>query len=80
MCNVDHLGKSTSSNSRLFIYCRLRVYPASYAFREDIEKGDKILLPASALNELYPLMNSKNRDPMIFCIKNGGRITYCGVL
>ena len=58
----------------------MRAYPASFAFREDIEKGDKILLPSSALNELYPLISSKNKDPMIFCLKNGSKMTYCGVL
>lgn len=58
----------------------MRVYPASFAFREDIEKGDKILLPSSALNELYHLISSKNKDPMIFCLKNGSKMTYCGVL
>ena len=56
------------------------MYPASFAFREDIEKGDKILLPSSALNDLYQLMSSKNKDPMVFCLKNGNRMTYCGVL
>ena len=60
---------------------RLRVYPASFAFREDIEIGDKILLPQSALNQLYPLMS---RGPLIFCITNLGLLspkrTYCGVL
>ena len=56
------------------------MYPSSFAFRDDIEKGDKILLPSSALNELYPLLNSRNKDPLIFCLKNGGRMTYCGVL
>jgi ubiquitin fusion degradation protein 1 len=56
------------------------VYPASFADRQDINKGDKILLPASALNELYFMMSSRNKDPMIFCIKNGSKMTYCGVL
>ena len=59
---------------------RLRVYPASFAFREDIEKGDKILLPSSSLNELYPLLSSKNKDPLVFCLKNSSKMTYCGVL
>lgn len=38
------------------------------------------MLPSSALNELYPLLNSRNKDPLIFCLKNGNRMTYCGVL
>lgn len=58
----------------------LRAYPSSFADRQDIDKGDKILLPSSALNELYPLISSKNKDPMIFCLKHGSRLTYCGVL
>jgi hypothetical protein len=65
---------------RISFFRELRVYPASFAFREDIEKGDKILLPASALNELYPLLHSKNKDPLVFCLKNGSKMTYCGVL
>lgn len=58
------------------------MYPAAYASREDIEKGDKILLPSSALQELYPMMTSKNKDPLIFCLKNNNnnKLTYCGVL
>lgn len=65
-------------------YLRLRVYPASFAFREDIENGDKILLPASALNELAHLMSRSNKDPMVFCLTNinlmSPKRTYCGVL
>ena len=63
---------------------RLRVYPASFAFREDIENGDKILLPASALNELAHFMGRGNKDPMIFCLTNLNLMTpkrtYVGVL
>lgn len=62
----------------------MRVYPASFAFREDIEMGDKILLPASALNELAQFMGRSNKDPMIFCLTNmnlmSPKRTYCGVL
>jgi hypothetical protein len=25
-------------------------------------------------------MTGKSKDPMCFCLKNGNRITYCGVL
>lgn len=67
----------------MWVRCRLRVYPSNFCSREDIDKGDKILLPASALNELYQLMSSRsNRSPLIFCLKNSveGKLTYCGVL
>lgn len=83
--NVQRINRPQQINyfkEYIYIETRLRVYPASFAFREDIEKGDKILLPSSALNELYPLLSSKNKDPMTFCIKNAVnvRLTYCGVL
>lgn len=60
----------------------MRIYPSYFCNREDIDKGDKILLPSSALNELYQLISSRNKNPMIFCLKNshGGKLTYCGVL
>lgn len=60
----------------------LRIYPSFFCEREDIDKGDKILLPASALNQLYHMISGRNKSPMIFCIKNpiNGKLTYCGVL
>lgn len=60
----------------------MRVYPSYFVGREDIDKGDKILLPSTALNELYHLISGRNKAPMVFCLQNplGGRTTYCGVL
>ena len=74
-CPTSHLLQRVA-----LLLLRLRVYPASFAFREDIEKGDKIILPSSALNELYHYMSSRNKDPFVFCLKNGSKLTYCGVL
>lgn len=79
--NLQHFSqRNQQTATNVSFFRQLRVYPASFAFREDIEKGDKILLPSSALQELFPLLNSKTKDPMIFCLKNGAKITYCGVL
>lgn len=73
--------QSNTKDSKTIIKNRLRVYPASFAFREDIEIGDKILLPQSALNELYPLMS---KGPLIFCLANlnlmNAKRTFVGVL
>lgn len=78
----NNKGARLISNSTINIIFRLRIYPSFFCEREDIDKGDKILLPASALNQLYHMISGRNKSPMIFCIKNpiNGKLTYCGVL
>ena len=75
--------KSSNLLSIVYIHLlRLRIYPSHFCGREDIDKGDKILLPASALNQLYHMISGRNKSPMIFCLQNSliGKLTYCGVL
>ncbi|EER19967.1 conserved hypothetical protein [Perkinsus marinus ATCC 50983] len=54
-------------------------YPVSFLGREELEKGNKILLPQSALDQLARLNVSY---PMLFQISNlkEPRTTHCGVL
>ncbi|KAL8057381.1 hypothetical protein ABFS82_04G180600 [Erythranthe guttata] len=55
-----------------------RCYPASF-IKDDLERGDKVIMPASALDRLAKL----NIDyPMLFEISNprASKVTHCGVL
>ncbi|CAD7935305.1 unnamed protein product [Amoebophrya sp. A120] len=54
-----------------------RCYPVSFAGREDLESGNKIILPSSALDNLARLNISY---PMLFEASNGNtHRTHCGV-
>mmetsp|Transcript_39694 Transcript_39694/g.86538 ORF Transcript_39694/g.86538 Transcript_39694/m.86538 type:complete len:328 (+) Transcript_39694:97-1080(+) len=55
-----------------------QAFPVSFIGKEDLEKGNKIILPASALDHLARLNISY---PMLFEISNPstGRRTHCGV-
>jgi ubiquitin fusion degradation protein 1 len=54
-----------------------RCYSAAFKQRDDINKGGKIILPASALEQLASL---KIQYPMMFEIFNDNKKTHCGVL
>ncbi|KAH1219149.1 Ubiquitin recognition factor in ER-associated degradation protein 1 [Glycine max] len=56
-----------------------RCYPVSFIEKPDLEKGDKIIMPPSALDRLASL---HIEYPMLFQIKNPSaeRVTHCGVL
>ncbi|XP_027343500.1 ubiquitin recognition factor in ER-associated degradation protein 1-like [Abrus precatorius] len=56
-----------------------RCYPVSFIEKSDLEKGDKIIMPPSALDRLASL---HIEYPMLFQIRNpsAGRVTHCGVL
>ncbi|WCJ40889.1 ubiquitin fusion degradation 1 [Euphorbia peplus] len=56
-----------------------RCYPASFIEKPQIESGDKIIMPPSALNRLASLHIDY---PMLFELRNdaAGRVSHCGVL
>ncbi|XP_044483258.1 ubiquitin fusion degradation protein 1 homolog isoform X2 [Mangifera indica] len=56
-----------------------RCYPVSFIDKPQLEKGDKIVMPASALDRLASL---HIEYPMLFELSNtsAGRVTHCGVL
>eukprot|EP00187_Rhodella_violacea_P013482 CAMPEP_0184717038 /NCGR_PEP_ID=MMETSP0314-20130426/6620_1 /TAXON_ID=38298 /ORGANISM="Rhodella maculata, Strain CCMP 736" /LENGTH=329 /DNA_ID=CAMNT_0027180541 /DNA_START=81 /DNA_END=1070 /DNA_ORIENTATION=- len=56
-----------------------RCYPVSFLEREELERGDKIVLPPSALDQLSRLEIS---FPMLFTLVNptSAQTTHCGVL
>jgi ubiquitin fusion degradation protein 1 len=57
---------------------QFRAYPVSFIDRADLERGDKIVLPPSALDSLARLNISY---PMLFQLESReGRKTHCGVL
>lgn len=57
---------------------KFRAYPVSFIDRSDLERGDKIVLPPSALDSLARLNISY---PMLFQLESrDGRKTHCGVL
>jgi ubiquitin fusion degradation protein 1 len=59
---------------------RLVAYPSVFCGREDVEKGDKILLPSTMLQKTVDI--KINRGIMVFCVQNTdtNKQTYCGVL
>ena len=66
---------STNSDSEYFLVFS--------CFREDIDKGDKILLPALCCSTNCITSSREGiKSPMIFCLQNPtlGKLTYCGVL
>lgn len=56
-----------------------RCYPVSFIEKPDLEKGDKIIMPPSALDRLASL---HIEYPMLFQLKNPSaeKVTHCGVL
>ncbi|KAF3676625.1 hypothetical protein FXO37_05224 [Capsicum annuum] len=56
-----------------------RFYPASFIEKPQIENGDKIIMPPSALDRLASLHIDY---PMLFELRNAnmGRVSHCGVL
>ena len=56
-----------------------RVFPVVMANKSNLECGDKIILPPSALDHLARL---RVQYPMVFSItaRNTGRKTHCGVM
>lgn len=56
-----------------------RCYPASFIDKPQIESGDKIIMPPSALDRLASLHIDY---PMLFELRNAGveRVSHCGVL
>lgn len=57
----------------------LRAYPATFMARNDLEKGNKVLLPSSVLGEIS---QGTMPHPMIFRINSmrSKKTTYVGVL
>jgi len=56
-----------------------RCYPAAFSTKKDLEDGDKVILPPSALHHLASL---KVTYPLVFELSNPrtGKKTHCGVL
>ncbi|KAL1298473.1 hypothetical protein HN51_042829 [Arachis hypogaea] len=56
-----------------------RCYPVSFIEKSNLEKGDKIIMPPSALDRLASLHIDY---PMLFQLSNpsAGKVTHCGVL
>ncbi|KAG8368171.1 hypothetical protein BUALT_Bualt15G0017300 [Buddleja alternifolia] len=56
-----------------------RCYPASFIDKAQIENGDKVIMPPSALDRLASLHIDY---PMVFELQNNGteRVSHCGVL
>ncbi|KAL6204545.1 hypothetical protein ACLB2K_021812 [Fragaria x ananassa] len=56
-----------------------RCYPVSFIDKQHLEKGDKIIMPPSALDRLASMQVDY---PMLFELNNSsaGRVTHCGVL
>ncbi|MED6138598.1 hypothetical protein PIB30_075765 [Stylosanthes scabra] len=56
-----------------------RCYPVSFIEKSNLEKGDKIIMPPSALDRLASLQIDY---PMLFQLSNpsSGKFTHCGVL
>ncbi|KAF7458064.1 putative ubiquitin fusion degradation protein UFD1 [Cryptosporidium felis] len=79
--DFEHLNRSSSlrnSTSNLFIN-EYSCYPVSFAGRDELEGGNKILLPPSALNQLA---RRNITWPMLFQVSNPakGKFTHSGVL
>ncbi|GJQ09493.1 hypothetical protein GpartN1_g3718.t1 [Galdieria partita] len=56
----------------------LRAYPVSFIDKPQLENGDKIILPPSALDALTQMQVSY---PMLFQLESSaGRVTHCGVM
>ncbi|EME28181.1 Ubiquitin fusion degradation protein 1 [Galdieria sulphuraria] len=56
----------------------LRAYPVSFIDKPQLENGDKIVLPPSALDALTQMQVSY---PMLFQLESSaGRVTHCGVM
>ena len=57
----------------------IKAYPASFLGRDDLDRGNKVLLPQAALAELA---NGNMPHPLIFRINSmrTKKIVYCGVL
>mmetsp|Transcript_9400 Transcript_9400/g.24631 ORF Transcript_9400/g.24631 Transcript_9400/m.24631 type:complete len:203 (+) Transcript_9400:23-631(+) len=58
---------------------QLKCYPVSFIQKSELEKGDKIILPPSILENLSTL---DVEWPLMFELKNkfSGRISHCGVM
>lgn len=70
--NMDRAGPIQYQNF-------LRAYPASFMARNDLEKGNKVLLPSTVLGEIS---QGAMPHPMIFRINSmrTKKTTYVGVL
>ncbi|XP_015583588.1 ubiquitin recognition factor in ER-associated degradation protein 1 isoform X3 [Ricinus communis] len=71
---MDHLAHNSSMFERSY-----RCYPGSFIDKPHLEKGDKIIMPPSALDQLASLHIDY---PMLFELRNPSaeRVTHCGVL
>ncbi|XP_027355898.1 ubiquitin fusion degradation protein 1 homolog [Abrus precatorius] len=69
-----HHGSDGTSFEQIY-----RCYPASFIEKPQIENGDKIIMPPSALDRLAFL---RIDYPMLFELRNGAaeRVSHCGVL
>lgn len=74
MANDEDYGRNDSSFTQNY-----RCYPASFIEKPHLEKGDKIIMPPSALDRLASL---HIEYPMLFKLSNpsASRVTHCGVL
>ncbi|KAA8549290.1 hypothetical protein F0562_000974 [Nyssa sinensis] len=73
MSNEDYEGHSSTFEQNY------RCYPVSFIEKPLLEKGDKIIMPPSALDRLAYLQIDY---PMLFRLSNpsAGRVSHCGVL
>ncbi|KAL0897384.1 hypothetical protein Bca101_081345 [Brassica carinata] len=71
---MDFNGDDESSFEQCY-----RCYPVTFIEKAHLDKGDKIIMPPSALNRLASL---HIEYPMLFQLSNEsvGKITHCGVL
>ncbi|XP_027109342.2 uncharacterized protein [Coffea arabica] len=72
--NSDHNHGDSSAFQQHY-----RCYPVSFIEKSHLEKGDKIIMPPSALDRLAYL---QIEYPMLFELSNpsAGRVSHCGVL
>ncbi len=78
MYDDDHFGHGAGAPAPNGAFTRkFRGFPVSFIDRSDLERGDKIVLPPSALDHLARL---NVNYPMLFELEaRSGRKTHCGV-
>ncbi|XP_038999138.1 ubiquitin recognition factor in ER-associated degradation protein 1-like [Hibiscus syriacus] len=76
---TSNYGRSYNSRVHARIRIHYRCYSLSFIDKAHLEKGDKVLMPASALDRLTYM---GIEYPMLFELTNAsaGRVSHCGVL
>lgn len=74
----SNIGRGVANPNNVFLRS-YKVYSPAFIGKPELERGNKIILPESALGELSRIHTSY---PMTFMISNPaiGKKTYCGAL